>query len=1508
MTASTEERLNDIAIVGMAGRFPGAADVEQFWRNIRDGVESITFFTDEELLQEGVDPALLQDPAYVKAASLLDGIESFDASFFGYSPREAETMDPQHRLFLETAWTALERAGYNSETYPGLISVFAGAGFNRYLLFNLLPNQEVMQALGEGTLMVGNDKDFMTSRTSYKLGLKGMSVSVQCACSTSLVAIHMAAQSLLNGECDMALAGGVSVAVPQKTGYLFREGGITSNDGHTRTFDADSHGTVFGSGVGIVVLKRLEDALLDGDQIYAVIKGSAVNNDGTQKVSFTAPSIEGQAAAVAEALAISGVEPETIGYIEAHGTGTSLGDPIEMAALHQAFADIADRQKLIAIGSVKTNVGHLDIAAGVAGFIKTAMALKHKQLPPSLHYQKPNPRIDFEHSPFYVNTDLQEWETDDVRRAAVSSFGFGGTNAHAVLEEAPELEASSESRPWQLLMLSAKTAEALEQATDNLKEHLKAEPDLNLADAAYTLQVGRRSFPHRRMLVVEDVQDAVGALEIRDPKRVLTGVHDETTRQVVFMFPGQGGQHIQMGRDLYETEPLFRENIDRCCDLLRKHVGIDLRDVLYPEGSYDEEAMMQKLNRPSFAHPAIFMVEYSLAQLLMEWGIKPHAIIGHSLGEYAAACLSGVFSLEDALTIVVRRAQLVETQPGGAMMAVYLPEAELQPHLSDRLSMATVNGPSHCVVSGPVDQIDALEAVLTAKDITCARVAATHAFHSHMMAPIADRFAEVVRAVKRNTPQIPFISSVTGTWITTEDATDPRYWARHLCNTVRFSDGILEASKDPQHILLEVGPGKTLNSFALHAKYDDAQPRVVLTTMRHRNDDVSDVAFLLGKLGQLWLSGVGLDWEAFYADEFRHRVLLPTYPFQRQRYWLDGHGQSVQAAPVPARQASLNPRDWFQTPIWKQAVPPTVQPFAGQQHWLIFLDSCSVGEQLAKKLVAAGQEVTTVTAGAQYEQLEGTAYALQPAADADYERLLADLRAAGRMPERVVHLWSVSGEAPTSLAEAQNQGLYSLLALAKALGKQAVDEPVDLLVAATGLFSLGAGDALMPEKASVLAPCKVIPQEYPNLSCRAVDLHLPGGNHRKVARLVEQLLTELQADAAEHFVAWRGAHRWVQTYEPLTLDASQQRNGKLRKRGSYLVTGAFTRVGRALATYLAKKVQARLVLAGTESLPARDAWAQWLADHEEQDHISLCIRDVQRLEIIGAEVQTVTAEAADADQLQAAVEAARAAFGTLHGVLHAEGTYERVALRAISEVTAADCSTQIRSKADAALSLQKVLADEELDFVLLPSSLSAVLGGTGMVADSAAHLVLDAYAQQGNGWSDTPWITVNRDVEDLENAEELIRYALTFDNNLPLVVYAKDLNEETARWAQGHDGEQPPQGEALSAAHVRPHLHTAYAAPSSDGEKIIVSLWEELLGIEGIGVHDDFFELGGNSLLATKLMTRLHDSFQVDLALRVIFEASTVADLSRVVQEAIRVETPAAEIGNSLPGSKSQAL
>jgi amino acid adenylation domain-containing protein len=1537
-----------IAIIGMECRFPGAKNIDVFWRNLREGVEAISFFTDQELKDAGVDPSLLQNPYYVKAGAVLEDIELFDASFFGFNPREVEITDPQHRLFLECSWSALEQAGYNPETYKGRIGVYAGVGMNTYLLSNIYQNRDIMGSMGDFQVLLGSDKDFLSTRVSYKLNLRGPSITLQTACSTSLVAVYISCQSLLNYQCDMALAGGVSIRVPHRAGYLYQEKGVLSPDGHCRAFDANAGGFVLGNGAGIVVLKRLEDALADGDCIYAVIRGSAINNDGSAKVSYTAPGVEGQAEVIAKALALAEVHPETISYVETHGSATALGDVVEIAALTQAFRAHTQKRGFCAIGSVKTNIGHVDAAAGVAGLIKTVLALRHRQIPPSLHFERPNPHIDFANSPFFVNTTLAAWKAGDTpRRAGVSSFGIGGTNVHLILEEAPAAVVPEPTSFWHLLVLSARSNSALETATDHVVAHLKQYPELTFADVAYTFQVGRNAFGHRRMLVCIDQEDAITALEARDPKRVVTGFQETRNRPVAFMFSGIGDQYAHMAQELYEHEPAFQVQLDRCSELLKTHLGMDIRDVLYPsprpagsvtspqppagaarQTDIDMRTMLASnseradptspLRQTYLAQPVLFVIEYAMARLWMEWGIHPQALIGYSTGEYVAACLAGVLSLEDALMLVAQRAKLIQALPASAMLAVSLSEQEVHSLLGEHLSLAAISGPSLCVLAGPTAEIDTLARQLTSRGVACRQLQTSHAFHSKMMEPIVADFVDLIRRIDLQPPRIPYISNVTGTWITPAQATDTAYWAKHLCQTVRFADGVHQLLQEPDLILLEVGPGQTLCSLVMQQMQSDTgdRERVVLPSIRPMYDRRSDRAFVLNTLGRLWLAGVPVDWARLYTHRRPQRLPLPIYPFERQRYWIEPQHPTTAGGRQPEAEAKkLDVEDWFYIPSWKRA-PLSVVPDHGdladpQSSWLIFMDDQGLGSSLAIRLEQAGQHVITASVGSEFRSVGPAAYMIDPRQRDDYDALFAALRTRGVSFKRIVHLWTVGIErvslpADNAAVHAQDLGFYSLLFLAQALGSQPGRDTVRIDVVSNNMYDITGKEHLCPEKVTVLGPCKVIPQEYPHISCRTIDVELPDEEITHEARLIDQLLMEFAVITSDTVVAYRGRHRWAQFFDPVRLVEAPSGKTRLRAGGVYLITGGLGGVGLILAGYLARTVQARLILVGRSMFPGRDEWEQWLTTRPGADRTSQKIRAVQALEAEGAEVLVVSADVASSEQMQDVIRQAQERFGAIHGVIHAAG----IAGGGVIQIKTPDMAARVFApKLHGTRVLGTVLKDARLDFFVLCSSINAIVGTLGQVDYCAANAYLDAFACQYSARYGMFTLAINWDTWQVGMAIDSAvpdqlkhwREALLANAILPtegVEVFARVLRSELPQVIVStrnlHTAiEQSYSSKALEAelarlnsarpAHPRPNLSSAYVAPRSAIEQAVADIWQKLLGVERVGIHDNFFELGGHSLLATQLISTVRSELRVTLPLHSLFETPTVADLAAAI-------------------------
>jgi amino acid adenylation domain-containing protein len=942
-TTNNGKRRPDVAIIGMSGRFPGAGNVEQLWKNLLDRKNSISRWSKDEI-DPSVPDDVKNDPDYVAARGVITDADKFDAAFFGVNPRVAALMDPQQRVFLETAWAALEDAAYDPAQFQGLIGVYAGMGNNTYFTRNVIGHPELIEQVGDFAVMTANEKDYIATRLAFEFDLRGPALSIHTACSTSLVAIAQAFRALRDGECDMALAGGIALTVPFNSGIVYNEGGMYSPDGSTRTFDAQGKGTSFSDGTGIIVLKRLDDAIRDNDHIYATIKGAALNNDGSDKASFTAPSVRGQAEVIAMAQADAGVTPDQITYVEAHGTATPLGDPIEVEALTVAFKGTdatpgastplsdarSDNPHWCAIGSIKSNIGHLTAAAGAAGVIKTALALREGTIPSNVGFQTPNPSIDFANSPFRVANEHIAWPRvpGKPRIAGVSSFGVGGTNAHVILGEPPVASASSASRAKQLFLLSAKTKTSLDAMTDNLRAWLETHPNASLADAAYTLQVGRRHFKHRRLIVGGTHAELIDAIASKDTNLIGTRELHEAAPGVVFMFPGQGSQYVNMGRDLHASEPVFAQHFDRCCTLFSKELGVDLKAIIFPNIGEEEQAAEQ-LKQTVHTQASLFTMHYSLAKLWMHWGIVPDAMMGHSIGEFAAGCLAGVFSLEDAVKLVANRGRMMQELPGGSMLSIRASEEDVTGKLPAGCSIAANNGPRSCVVSGPHEAIAKLSAELEKDGITAKMLVTSHAFHSPMMDAIVAPYKKVLESVALNAPRIPIISTVTAEWMKDAEATSPTYWSDHLRATVRFAQAVKFAWSDADpadakamagsRVMLEVGPRTTATTLA-RQQSSDTKKQAAVSSLSDSAGNGNELTHLLKAVGGLWQSGVLIDWKAFHTNEERHRIPMPTYAFERVRHWVDpvamiaAGGQAIASttieAPVPSSSdAHLSPKE-----------------------------------------------------------------------------------------------------------------------------------------------------------------------------------------------------------------------------------------------------------------------------------------------------------------------------------------------------------------------------------------------------------------------------------------------------------------------------------------------------------------------------------------------------------------------------------------------------------------------
>jgi len=1484
-----------IAIVGMAGRFPDAPDLGRFWANIRDGVESLRDYSDEEMAAAGVPPDLRANPNYVPRGTTLDGSDLFDAEFFQISPGEAKIMDPQQRLFLECAWEAMEHAGYAPGRIEVPVGLYAGVSMNSYLLAHVLGNRALAESAGGYQLMLGNDKDFLCTRVSYKLDLKGPSVTVQTACSTSLVAVEMACRALIRGECDVAMAGGASVNFPERTGYLYQEGMIFSPDGHCRPFDAAAKGTRAGAGIGLVVLKRLSAALREGDTIHAVIRGAAINNDGGAKAGYTAPSIDGQSEVIAMAQTLAGVEPRSIGYMEAHGTGTPLGDPIEIAALTRAFRDRTDDTGFCRLGALKANIGHLDAAAGVAGLIKSVLCLKNSFYPPLVNFRKPNPQLSLESSPFYASAEGGAWLSDQPRRAAVSSFGIGGTNAHVILEEAPKPALRPAARGPQTLVLSARSEAALALAASRLADALDAPDAPALPDVAHTLLHGRSALRHRRFVVAEDAADAAAKL-----RRTARGTaQDGGARRVAFMFSGQSSQHHGMGRDLYERNPVYRAAFDSCAEILAEPLGRDLRQaVLHDPAS--------PLSETWLTQPALFATEYALARMWADRGIQPAAMIGHSLGEYVAAHLAGVMTLEDALALVALRGRAMQEMPAGSMAAVPMAVAELSSRLAGRAEIAAENAPDLSVVSGETDAVADLVAELEAEGLSARMLHTSHAFHSRMMDPALDRFAEAVAGIDLKEPEIPYVSNVTGTWITPQEAVSSDYYARHLRRAVRFGPGVQLLGSDPALFLLEVGPGTVLSSLAQAAL--PASRNRIASSLAHPGEQKSDEAAILEAGGRMWAAEVPLDRAGTTeqdGDGLR-RVPLPAYPFDRQRHWVDPVATEAPGAQTQGVTVGRTQDPFLSVPGWSTAAAVPERRITGR--WLAFVDSAEMSCALRRRMEQAGaEEVLTVLPGASPEV--GALARVRPGDAQDILDVIGagDTPIAGVLMAWGLHSRTISGR----------ECFDTMMALGQVAQSAPLDAPVPVICLTLGACSILGEPVPDPDGVLMQGPMLALASEEPRLSFRHVDL-APEDTGADPEALADTILEELRQDDPNPFCARRHGRRFHRRYDPLA--APEHEGSPLKEGGVCLITGGLGGVGLTVARALAEAGPARLVLVGRTPVPSRDDWDEAIASGHA---VAEALGEIVAIEAMGCEVMVAACDVADAADVARLADEVRARWGGIDALIHAAGLPGSGALTV--RQTERDVSATLAAKVDGTRALARAFGDAPLDFVVLMSSINSVVSAAGAVDYAAANAFLDAWAESAerpDAWSQVTvinwdaWAEVGMAARRLKERPDpalmpldrkaaaglLLDFARAPVGRVVVTTYDLPAAMLWARRAGVMPGvdlaAQDTPGAPVEAAEEaglvqRDDFRT-------EAEYVVASIWAGLLQVPLDGPDDDFFELGGHSLMATRFLAQLESATSVRLMLRDVFDGRTIGTIAALV-------TAAQETGDG-PGSGDEAF
>lgn len=1555
MTGSNEDYTGfEIAITGMSGRFPGAVNIDEFWENLEKGVESITFSTEDKVPAPGLPPGVESQSDYVDAFGRVPEKEFFDSSFFGYLPDEARVMDPQIRMLHECVWEALEDSGYNPETYPGLIGLYAGSGngFNWELNVFLTEQQTELDIDPFFSSLIRRN-DFLTASISYKLNLRGPSLTVFNACTTSLTAVHEACQALLSGECDMAAAGGVSVDFRLNKGYIYRAGGPLSPDGHSRPFDAMGKGTVGAEGAGVVILKPLDSALQDRDHIYAVIRASFLNNDGHRKVGFTAPSVEGQAEAIRHALASANVPPESIGYIEPHGTGSLLGDPVEFEALRRVFG--SGPGKFCVLGALKSNTGHMDTAAGIASLIKAALVIKHRKIPGSIHFQSPNPALDFDKSPFIIHKETKEWTNDKYPlRAGVNGFSVGGTNVHVILEEAPEPEPSIPGREYQLFCISARTGHALERMTVNLTDYFKRIPDsapgTGLADIAYTLQVGRKTFSHRRAWVCRSASEAADILSTPQANRYKTMASGKGKEKhtVIFMFPGQGAQYVDMGKQLYLHEPLFRDTLDSCFAMAKELTGKDLKEILFPARSGPDAAT--RINQTENAQPLLFFIEYALALVLQSWGIEPDVMIGHSIGEYAAACLGGVFSLEEAIQLVLLRGRLMQEMPHGSMLSVSLTGENAVEAIKSfpNVSLAAQNAPDLSVLSGPAPDIDALEKELTANGVECRRLHTSHAFHSVLMDPILERFREVLKVVHYNPPIKPYVSNITGKIADEATVSVPGYWSRHLREAVDFTDGVQVLLDMPNPLFIEVGPGKTLGSYIRrHPHGNNPGETGIMNLMRQPNEEMPDHRFLLERAGELWLYGVNLDWERIHEGQHRHRVSLPVYPFERIKYPVEANPVDTLFTMSPGhpeeRKGDLS--DWFHCPSWKRAPLSPGDPYRGNRDWVVFIDEHDTGKPLADKIRAASGRVIIVRPGSGFEEKEhekeqekepGLEYVINPRDEEHYNRLFDTLAKKQILPGRIVYMWELAVEDghydivnvnvddnvnvnvndnvndnvddnvddnvyDTGSGDLLLNGYSNLLSIARSIGKTMTRQPVHLFVLTNRMQDVLGEDATVPLKSVVLGPVRVIPREFENISCRSIDVLFPAGTGNTSPaentgdrminnRIWEDVLTECSFHSSHPEVAYRGTLRWVKSREPVNIPLPRQQVYP-RKDGVYLVTGGLEGTGYILAQYLAVTYGCVLILTGPVEIGHNGVFHE---SKDKKENIDVPTQRLAQLKTTGAPVRYITVDIADALDFKTKLAAVEKETGTLTGIIHTAGHHD--SNHTITGRGPMDHRQILALDIRAALVLDRIAYRREVEFFFTASSLDSALGARGQVAECAANGFLHAFAsfkqrQEGNitrfasvGWD--VWQESAVEAKGMKHrvspneSIEIFKRALGF--SFPVLdISALDIQSPVPSDTPAPETEPGEDEREFGPVLMeRPELTTPYQPPVTDTEKALAEVWQNFFGIGRLGIDDDFFELGGDSLKATVLISKIHRQWNIKLPLADFYQFPTIKELA----------------------------
>lgn len=1483
----------NIAVIGMSCRFPKANSFEQYWSNLCEGKDCLTRFNTTDDITNDLEG----NNDFVPVRGIVEDLDKFDASFFNFDPVDASITDPQQRIFLECAWEAFEIAGNTPDkNKTKTISVFAGMADSTYLQRNLSKSNWFNQQHDLFNARIATSIGTLSTQVSYRLNLFGNSININTACSTSLVAVGQACQDLTLGYSDIALAGGVSIDLNKINGYYYQSGGIESKDGKCRPFDRDANGTVFSDGVGIVVLKRLEDAIKDNDTIYGVIKGCGVNNDGADKLGYAAPSTKGQINCINSALIQSKVAVEDVSYIETHGTATELGDVIEFRALNEVYAQYTNKRGYCTLGSVKGNIGHADTAAGMAGLIKTILCLYYKKIPPLAHFNQPNPNINLFDSPFCINNKLLDWNSEkSPRLAGVSAFGIGGTNAHLILSEYQQPSTKPGMFNNKLVVLSAKTKKSLEQYTDEiikwLNQDLSSNSSTKLYDFAYTLQTGRDDFQYRRVAIGNTKGEIIDKLA----QSSINLYESNEKMPVVFMFSGQGTQYQGMAIQLLNSIEYFSSIVTECSNIAKKYLDYDIITIIKNDNKL--------INQTQCTQPALFIIEYALAKLLMYYGIIPHAMIGHSNGEYVAACLADVLSLEDAIKLICRRGILMANAPIGTMLSIECSLEEVIRLKGDiPVDIALHNSVVNCVVSGTVDAIQQMKNILDDNGISYQRLKVSHAFHSYLMEEASEKFKVFFQDITLSAPKIPIVSNVTGSWLTVEEITKPDYWCEHLRRTVKFKEGIETLIKDGYKCFIEVGPGSVLSSFTKAITQKSTQVSCIIDTLPNHKRFVSDEYQLLTAIGRLWQAGITINWGAFYGNEQRRHMRLPTYAFQRQRYWIEPDSNQL-----PNTNKNLDMNNWFYQPDWIRKSNFNVLEDTlinlDNYIWFIFGNKDSLTKELILLLNKHKAKVIIVEEDKDYSKKDSNLYFITPNDKTHYINLFTEVKNQINKPIFIIHLFSniilndennsQQSNINQTINDSLNKGFYSLLYLSQAyLSVMGNESGFNCAVITNGSQNVLGTEIINPLNANLTGICRVIPQENLALKFKLIDLEVRDNIIQTCASDLLGVCIE-EYEQTNPIIALRNNYSWQLVYNPIKMRLSRNR---LKDHGIYIFTGGLGGISLTLSEIITKTVSKPvLVLLSRTEFPSQLEWDAILKD-KLQSRLHNKIKNLQNLLNLGAIIHIEKCDITNLKTLQETTEHILNCHGNINGLIHAAG----IAGGGLAQLKTKELANKVFApKVHGTYNLAKVLNNYNLDFVVFCSSISAVIGEPGQIDYCAANACLDAFAISKlfnnsqftvsidwNTWQSVGMTVETERPDDIiflnrgnditpEQGQQLFMQILqnkysqvaisTFDIN----VFSKIVSQSVK-----------PQ-DFLNLAREDLDIITNYIPPSNEVEKQLANIWQEILGIEPVGIKDDFFEIGGHSLKALRLIGAIHKKLSYNISIKDIYENRTVYQLAK---------------------------